>query len=188
MEHRGTAVLATDRLVLWPFRESDAEGIHASFLNDEGFLYYANKEPMTLPQEREALKGIGQRYEDPEYYNWLITLKDGTVIGAVNLRVDNAGDSLEFNYAVDSRHRNHGYMTEALNLVKDYAVNTLKARRFCGGCAVSNTASRRVMEKCGLTYERTLASHLELKDGPHDMMVYSYVSSKGNTEETLSCR
>ena len=110
-------------------------------------------------------------------------LKDGTVIGAVNLRVDNAADSLEFNYAVDSRHRNHGYMTEALNLVKDYAVNTLKARRFCGGCAVSNTASRRVMEKCGLTYERTLASCLELKDGLHDMMVYSYVSSKGSIKE-----
>ena len=188
MNHSGTVELVSERLILRRFRESDAEQIFSSFLNDEGFLYYANKEPKTLEQEKEALKGIGERYNSKEYYNWLITLKDGTVIGAVNLRVDNAGDSLEFNYAVDSRHRNHGYMTEALNLVKDYAVNTLKARRFCGGCAVSNTASRRVMEKCGLTYERTLASHLELKDGPHDMMVYSYVSSKGNTEETLSCR
>ena len=174
MEHRGTAVLATDRLVLRPFRESDAEGIHASFLNDEGFLYYANKEPMTLPQEREALKGIGQRYEDPEYYNWLITLKDGTVIGAVNLRADDAAGSLTFSYAVDGRHRNSGYMTEALAAVRDYAVDVLKARRFSGGCEVNNTASRRVMEKSGLVYEGTVPGALKLKDGDHDMMVFSF--------------
>lgn len=174
MEHRGTAVLATDRLVLRPFRESDAEGIHASFLNDEGFLYYANKEPMTLPQEREALKGIGKRYEDPAYYNWLITLKDGTVIGAVNLRADDAAGSLTFSYAVDGRHRNTGYMTEALAAVRDYAVDVLKARRFSGGCEVNNTASRRVMEKCGLVYEGTVPGALKLKDGDHDMMVFSF--------------
>ena len=174
MEHRGTAVLATDRLVLRPFRESDAEGIHASFLNDEGFLYYANKEPMTLPKEREALKGIGKRYEDPAYYNWLITLKDGTVVGAVHLRADDAADALEFSYAVDGRHRNSGYMTEALAAVRDYAVDVLKARRFSGGCEVNNTASRRVMEKSGLVYEGTVPGALKLKDGDHDMMLFSF--------------
>ena len=76
MNHSGTVELVSERLILRRFREADAEQIFSSFLNDEGFLYYANKEPKTLEQEKEALKGIGERYNSKEYYNWLITLKD----------------------------------------------------------------------------------------------------------------
>ena len=174
MNHLGTIELNTDRLVLRRFRETDAEDVCNSFLNDEGFLYYANKSPMSIEQEKASLKMIAERYGSKKYYNWLITLKDGTVIGSVNLRVDDLDESLEFNYAVDDRHQNNGYMTEALGAVKVFAVNELNARRFFGGCDVNNTASKRVMEKSGLRYEGTIRNHLKLKDGYHDMMVYSY--------------
>ena len=175
MNHAGTVRLETDRLILREMRETDAEAIFDSFVNDEGFLYYANKQPRTLEQEKASLIGIDQKYENKEYYNWLITLKDGTVIGSVNLNVENYNESLEFNYAIDGRHRDHGYMTEALNAVKEFAVDVLKVNRFCGGCEVNNLASKRVMEKCGLEFEGILRSCLRLKDGYHDMRVYSFI-------------
>ena len=179
MDHSGTMELHTDRLILRRFRESDAEGIYNSFVNDEGFLYYANKEARSLEQERASLIGIEEKYDSREYYNWLITLKDGTVIGAINLNVENYNESLEFNYAIDDRHRDHGYMTEALNAVKEFAVNRLNVNRFCGGCEANNLASGRVMEKCGLNYEGTLRSYLKLRDGYHDMKVYSFINRRG---------
>ena len=178
MNHLGTKELYSDRLILRRFRENDAEAIYNSFVNDEGFLYYANKEARTLEQEKASLQGIEERYSSKEYYNWLITLKDGTVIGAVNLRVDDYNESLEFNYAIGDRYQNMGFMTEALNAVKEFAVNELKVNRFFGGCEVNNTASKRVMEKCGLKYEGTLRSHLRLRDGYHDMMVYSFIRTR----------
>lgn len=178
MNHSGTMELKTERLILRRFRETDAESIFNSFVNDEGFLYYANKEPRSLEQEKASLHGIEEKYSSPEYYNWLITLTDGTVIGAVNLNVENYNESLEFNYAVDRPHQNSGYMTEALNAVKAYAVNRLKVNRFFGGCEINNTASERVMEKCGLKYEGTLRNHLKLKDGYHDMKVYSLIRAR----------
>lgn len=46
MNHLGTVTLETERLCLRPFRESDAEGIFRSFVNDADFLYYANKAEM----------------------------------------------------------------------------------------------------------------------------------------------
>lgn len=176
MKHLGTIKLITDRLVLRRFKEEDAEGIFNSFVNDEGFLYYANKEKRTLEQEKESLIGIEEKYNNKEYYNWLITLKNETIIGSIYLRVDNKNDSLEFNYAIGKRYQCNGYMSEALNAVKDFATSKLKVNRFFGGCEINNIASKRVMEKCNLKYERTLHNHLKLKDGHHDMLVY--VASK----------
>lgn len=172
MNHLGTVKLITERLVLRRFKEDDALGIFNSFVNDEGFLYYANKEKRTLEQEKESLLRIEEKYNNKEYYNWLITLKDETIIGSIYLRVDNINDSLEFNYAIDKKHQSMGYMTEALNAVKDFAINRLKVNRFFGGCEINNIASKRVMEKCNLKYECTLKDYLKLKDGYHDIFVY----------------
>ncbi len=176
MKHLGTIKLITDRLVLRRFKEEDAEGIFNSFVNDEDFLYYANKEKRTIEQEKESLIGIEEKYNNKEYYNWLITLKNETIIGSIYLRVDNKNDSLEFDYAIGKRYRCNGYMSEALNTVKDFAINKLKVNRFFGGCEINNIASKRVMEKCNLKYECTLYNHLKLKDGYHDILVY--VASK----------
>ena len=176
MKHLGTVNLITKRLVLRRFKEKDAEGILNSFVNDEDFLYYANKEKRTIEQEKESLIGIEEKYNNKEYYNWLITLKNETIIGSIYLRVDNKNDSLEFNYAIGKRYQCNGYMSEALNAVKDFAINKLKVNRFFGGCEINNIASKRVMEKCNLKYECTLHNHLKLKDGYHDILVY--VASK----------
>ena len=47
------------------------------------------------------------------------------------------------------------------------------AGKWYGGCAVENTASKRVMEKCGMNFEGTLKKYLKLKDGYHDMHMFS---------------
>ncbi len=187
MNHLGTVQLKTDRLILRRFMESDAEGIFHSFVNDAGFLYYANKEARSLAQEKESLKGIDERYENKDYYNWLITLKDGAVIGAINLNVEDYNESLEFNYAVDDRHRGNGYMTEALLAVREFAVNELRVNRFFGGCEIDNHASACVMEKCGLRFEGILRNHLKLSDGYHDMRVYSFIRGIDSSDSPAPC-
>lgn len=180
MNHLGTIELKTDKLILRKFKETDAEDIFNSFINNEEFLYYANKEPRNLEQEKESLKDIDRKYENKEYYNWLITLKDGTVIGAINLNVDNYNESLEFNYAIDNKYQKKGYMTEALNSVKEFAINSLRVNRFFGGCEINNIASQRVMEKSGLKYEGVLRNYLKLIDGYHDMKIYSFINKIDN--------
>ena len=180
MNHLGTIELKSDRLILRKFKENDAEKIYNSFINDESFLYYANKERRSFEQEKESLKGIEEKYNNKEYYNWLITLKNDIVIGAINLNVDNYNESVEFNYAIDEKHQNKGYMTEALNVIKEFVINDLEANRFFGGCEINNIASKKVMEKCGLKYEGVLRNYLKLKDGYHDMRVYSFINRIDN--------
>ena len=44
MNHVGTLELKTERLVLRKFRKEDANEIFLGFVNQDEFLYYANKE------------------------------------------------------------------------------------------------------------------------------------------------
>lgn len=179
MNSIGTKVLESERLILRRFRESDAKELYEGYINQEEFLYYANKEKKTLEEEIDSLKGIDDKYNNLDYYNWLITLKDNNkIIGGINLNVDNYNESLEFNYAIDNRYTCNGYMTEALNLIKDFCLNEIKVNRLYGGCEINNISSKRVMEKCDFKYEGILRKHLKLRDGYHDMYVFSFIRNR----------
>lgn len=179
MNSIGTKVLESERLILIRFRESDAKELYEGYINQEEFLYYANKEKKTLEEEIDSLKGIDDKYNNLDYYNWLITLKDNNkIIGGINLNVDNYNESLEFNYAIDNRYTCNGYMTEALNLIKDFCLNEIKVNRLYGGCEINNISSKRVMEKCDFKYEGILRNHLKLRDGYHDMYVFSFIRNR----------
>ena len=177
MYHLGTIKISTERLVLRQFNDNDGIGIFNSYINDEKFLYYANKEKVSLEQIKQWLSSIDKKYENKEYYNWVITLKDNEVIGAINLRVDNDNDLVWLNYAIGNRHNNLGYMTEALNAVKDFGLNNLKVRKIIGGCELNNIASQRVMEKCGFKFEEVRENELLLKDGLHDLKIFSITNN-----------
>ena len=89
MLHKGTVVLESNRLILRRIRKDDALEIFNGFINQEEFLYYANKKKRTLEEEIRSLENIDDKYLKLDYYNWVITLKDsGAIIGSINLRVE----------------------------------------------------------------------------------------------------
>jgi len=177
INHLGTKELNTKRLLLRKFKEADAEELYEGYMNQEEFLYYAHKERKSLEEIKYLLKKKVEKYQNSDYYNWVITLKETKkIIGAINLNINIYNDSVEFNYAIDNRYTNNGYMTEALEEIKRVALNELNVNRFQGGCCVENNASRRVMEKCGMECEGILKNYVKLKDGYHDMYMFSIVN------------
>lgn len=91
MNHKGTCLLETKRLILRKFKEEDAEKIVEGYRNQKEFLYYANKEKISLKDEKRIIKEIIKKYENNNYYNFAICLKeDETLIGSINLKVDDS--------------------------------------------------------------------------------------------------
>lgn len=179
MNEIGTIKLETERLVLRRLGKNDAKELFEGIMNQEEFLYYTNKKPISLEEEKASLENIEEKYQNKNYYNWLITLKDTKqIIGAVNFNVNLKNDSVMFNYAIDNRFTKKGYMTEALMCVKNFAFNEMKVNRFESGCVVKNIASKRVMEKCGLKQEGILKSYVKLSDGYHDMIMFAEINNK----------
>ena len=54
----------------------------------------------------------------------------------------------------------------------------MKVNRIQGGCIVENISSRKVMEKCNMHHEGILKNYLKLKDGYHDLHMFSLVNEK----------
>jgi ribosomal-protein-alanine N-acetyltransferase len=179
MKHLGTVELNSERLKLRRLTKDDALATFEGLRNQEEFLYYANKEKVTLEEHLKSLENIDEKYKNLDYYNWIIERKsDNKVLGLITLRVFEVNESVEFSYGLDNRYTKQCYMSEALQLVLDFALNDMKVNRIQGGCCVENIASRRVMEKCNMHHEGILKSYLKLRDGYHDLHMFSLVNKK----------
>ena len=172
MINLGTKELKSQRLILRKFKLDDFDELFNSYINQEEFLYYANKNKKSIDEVKSMISIIKDSYSNDTYYNWLIVRQeDNKIVGAINLKHEDA-DTLLISYAIDARYANNGYMSEAVNRVKSYCLDELKVRKLVGLCCIENLASKRVMEKCGFALKPT-EKKIVLKDGVHD--AYEFV-------------
>lgn len=175
MKHLGSKELLTQRLILRKIVKEDAKEIFEGFINQENFLYYANKEKRTLEEEIESLVGIEDKYSNLSYYNWVICLTtNNCIIGSINAHYVVEEEKVIINYAIDERYKNNNYMTEALKEVLKYLKEEVKINNIECGCVVSNHASKRVMEKANMKYVGIKEKEVLLKDGYHDMHLFTF--------------
>lgn len=141
-------VLYTCRLRLGPIRQQDEATMLDIFLNGDVRKTYM------IPEfdSREAALPLFHRFRslsaDGSHTVYGIFLRD-QLIGFLN-DVCREQDSIEMGYVIHPDFWNHGYATEAFSLV----TQTLFARGYTlvkAGAFAENTASMRVMEKCGMT-------------------------------------
>ena len=92
----------------------------------------------------------------------------GRVIGSISIynygirkynKVKSLGYSLNFDYW------GNGIMTEAVKLAIDYVFNKTDCELLEVGAHSDNIPSKRVIEKCGFTFDGTLAKYKKLYDG-----------------------
>ncbi|MBR5289300.1 MAG: GNAT family N-acetyltransferase [Clostridia bacterium] len=139
--------LETKRLILRPIEESDMEQLLALLKND------VIKQTYMIPDfstEEEALR-LARRFmalsQGEEKLVVGIAL-DGRLIGFLN-ETEKTAEEIEVGYALHPDFHGRGYMTEAFGAVIDHLLR-LGFARVIAGAFEENTASIRVMEKCGM--------------------------------------
>lgn len=139
--------LTTARLVLKPFAEHDRAQIADILCSDE------IKKTYMLPdfESREQAESLADRLikfsRADERFEYGIYLGD-TVIGFVNdCEIKDA--SVEIGYVIAPAYQGKGYATEAVRACIDELLR-MGYTHIRAGYFEENTASRRVMEKCGM--------------------------------------
>ena len=158
MQHKGTKILETKRLILRPWKENDAEEAFAHWMNDPEVTKYLAWTPhKDVSITRALLKTWEEEGKSPNCYHWALVLKEGNVlIGDLNiLDVDDFMEHGEIGYCMGKAWWGKGLMTEALSEVMRYLFEEVGFYRINGSHAAENIGSSRVMEKCGLLYEGT---------------------------------
>lgn len=151
-------VLETVRLRLRPFEESDLELYAAGIFGDPEVMRYLPKNE-TPARERAArtLRVFNVHWTEHGYGPRAVTLRaTGELVGHCGLRLIPELGETEVLYAFARSSWGKGYATEAAGACVEEGFGALGLRRIIALAVPENTASRRVMEHCGLAYERDL--------------------------------
>ena len=150
------APIETERLLLRPFRESDAEAFFECCQNPNIGNNAGWKPHGSLEESQEILRSVFISQSGI----WAIILKeDGRLIGSVGIIPDPKRENPQarmLGYWLDESHWGKGYMTEAVQSVLDYGFNTLQLSLITANCYPHNERSQQVLKHPGFIYEGTL--------------------------------
>jgi len=149
--------LETERLLIRDFTEDDFDAVYA-YGSDPEVVRYMVFPPSTPESTREHIAHcIRQAGEQPRCsYDLGVVLKaTNQVIGGISLGVvDHTRGEGAFSYLFQRSGWGQGYATEALRALVCFGFEELALTRLADSCDVRNSASARVMEKCGFHCER----------------------------------
>ncbi len=82
------------------------------------------------------------------------------------------GKTVEIGYGIGSSYWNNGYVTEAVEAFIPYLFKERGFDTVYASCFIDNPASKRVMEKVGMTYSHTNYAELEYLGKSRDLIYY----------------
>ena len=164
--------IQTDRLLLRAFTLDDAEDVFAYARNPNVLRYTTGKTPSALAETQEFVEGLVAKPKGA--FAWAICLKNNPrVIGAVEFGVPD-GVTGGIHYALGEEYWNQGLMTEGVQAVLRWVFQNFPELQSVSTSAISlNKGSIRVMEKCGLRFQKYIQEKWEKFDEPVELAVYS---------------
>ena len=145
--------IQTERLVLRKMQLEDESFLLSMYQNPKvnaSYVCDSLKEPEVL---HKFVERMVSKEDDGKNYFWVVTC-EGQPIGTFNTFISHDDTStIEIGYAIDSQFWNHGYATEALKEVIQFLLKNTEFHKIQCAYFLYNGASKRVMEKAGMTYE-----------------------------------
>lgn len=186
--HVGTKTITTERLILRRFDYSDIDSMIRNWIADEQTQWdYGEPYYPTYASVKELFdtKYIVS-YCKEDYYRWAVIEKNsGECIGQIAFfSVDTTNRQGEIEYVIGPAFQGKGFATEMTKAVIKFGFEEINFHRIEIDCRTVNEASKKVIEKCGLTYEGTFRDFFWRKDHYEGRQVFSIL--KDEYENTFS--
>jgi ribosomal-protein-alanine N-acetyltransferase len=144
--------IETERLLLRPAIAADAEDLHAVFSDPSTFEYIGSEPEPSIDHTRDRIESKAAVQAKCGFSLWsVVERSSGRVIGDCGLQYLEGGPDVELGYKLGREFRGHGYATEAARASLAFGFDQLGLDRIVAVAWPENTASRRVMEKTGMT-------------------------------------
>ena len=164
--------METERLIIDRIRETDKEDYFNNISHDKKVL------ETFICRYAESLEEFDFSSYPANESLFAVRLREtGRLIGII-LYFDEKDGSCEIGYGIGSAYWNRGYATEAAGRFIDYCFDERGLDTVCASFFTGNDASKRVMEKCGMTYSRFVEKELTYLGVERDLTYYSV--SKAN--------
>ena len=139
--------METERLIIDQIKETDKKDYFINISHDKKVL------DTFICRYADSLEEFDFSSYPGRQDLFAIRLKEtGRLIGII-LNFDEKEDSCEIGYGIGSAFWNKGYATEAVRRFQEYLFREKGMRTVYASFFTGNDASRRVMEKCGMSYD-----------------------------------
>ncbi|MDQ3956984.1 MAG: GNAT family N-acetyltransferase [Actinomycetota bacterium] len=164
-------MIETPRLLIRLPEDEDGEPYLAIHSDPDVTRWLSGPRPLSVADELERIAARRRQQQELGYTMWTVEEKESDeVVGLAGLfHVENARPEVEVAYHFAKDRWGRGYATEAAGACIDYGFGVAGLTRIVGLVAPENTASARVLEKCGMTLEGTGRYY------GRDLLVYSLV-------------
>ena len=141
--------IETNRLIITKFTPDMAQAVHQNSLDEDTLRFLPDEVFETVEDAAETIDFLMSQYEGAEGpFVYPVLLKDKTNIGYVQAVPTESG-IWEVGYHIAKQFTGHGYATEAVKAFLPAMAKKLNIKEVYGICLAENTASVRVLEKCG---------------------------------------
>lgn len=147
--------IETQRLRLRHFTPNDADELHRIYSNPELFKYMSNEKPLLWEQTRTVINSIIESWQHYNFGVWaLVDKRNQKLIGHCGLKYLENTLEVQIGYLLLKRYWGKGLATEAALASLKYGFEVMKLPKIVAVAKPENIASRRVMEKVGMKYEK----------------------------------
>ena len=144
--------IKTLRLTITTFSQAMAQSVYENSQDDDTRRFVPDEVYDSAEEARAAIEFLMSRYDsdDGPFVYPIITNDGGKNIGYIQLcQIDDG--SWEIGYHIAKQFTGKGYATEAVKAFLTAMAQKLNLKEVYGICLAENTASVRVLEKCGFT-------------------------------------
>ncbi|MEG0693171.1 MAG: GNAT family N-acetyltransferase [Oscillospiraceae bacterium] len=186
LNHKGTIILETNRLILRQFEMNDAQATFDNWCSKDNVSKYMRWKTHQSIEETKSMIGKWiEGYKDERSYHWIIVNRQTQApIGTIGLFIVNEFDMCGvFGYCLDDVEWGKGYTTEALNAVLEFAFEQVGFNRIEAEHSVNNPASGKVMQKVGMTFEGVAKQKYKCNLGFQDCNLYGITANEYNNKK-----
>lgn len=138
------------------------------------------RDALTRDSFRRRVRRAAQEWRDETGYGFfLVRLTDDALLGGITLGSVRRGvsQSATLGYWLGEPYARQGLMTEGVNCVLDFAFDRLGLRRVEAACVPGNTASRRLLQKCGFREEGLAREYLKINGRWMDHVLFGILAA-----------
>jgi len=147
----------TERLTLRPLTLDDTETLHRIYQTENILQYFPPTPPPTHERIQRFIERQQEHWERDGNGNWGFVPKgESQVIGWVGLTFIPELNETEVGYLLDKPYWSKGFATEAARASIRFGFEDRTLDHIIALVHTDNMGSRRVIEKCGMTYEETI--------------------------------
>ena len=149
-------IVETSRLILRELHPNDAQAFYDLNANPKVIRYTGNTAFRDVEEAQEFLENYSD-YREHGYGRWAVILKDsGRFIGWCGLKFDVNTQQTDIGFRFFEEEWGKGYATESAQACLQVGFNQFQLFHIIGRAMKANSASIRVLEKLGLTYEQAI--------------------------------